>query len=239
MQSLVTDSAVERLKCPVHFQDRINQVGGKNRYGQSNFKLSWAQTEITRQGGEWELESGEPFVGYRDCYLGDGKPHWMLLQWIDAGKSLEMPHLPPQGSISFYAENQCPKTGLQLLGEYPFRGSYRVALPLMAKWFEGGRMNIRAFPLSTEIVEMMIPIIKASMAVTIEAKLKYMQEEREKDDEDYARQVDDLYHSVKRKATLASTAWLEDKQRNIEKHWNAALIAMMQRNRVFQRQNRL
>lgn len=230
--------AIERLKCPAHFQRRINQVAGFNRYGEPNYRIAWAQTETTRQGGEWEAE-GEQFTGYRDVYRGDGLPHWMLLQWMDAGKSVEMPHLPPQSDSSFYAENVCMKTGLQLLGEYPYGGSYQIALPLVAKWFEKGQLNIRAFPLSTEIVEMMIPIIRASMEVSVEAKLRFMKEAREKEDDNYAMQVEDLYRSIRRNPNLASTRWLEDKQRSIEKHFNAALITKMHRDRVFQSKHRI
>ena len=239
MQSSPTSlKGIERLQPPAYFQERITQVGGRNRYGQPNFRLAWAQTETTRQGGEWELEAG-PFVGYRDCYKGDGLPHWMLLQWVDAGKSVEMPQLLPESDVRFYAANKCPKTGLQLLGEYPYHGSYQIALPLVAKWFENGRLNIRAFPLATEIIEMMIPVIKASMAVSVEAKLKYIKEAKEKEDAEYARQVEDAYLSVRRKPELASTPWLEDKQRSIQNAFNAALIRRLHRDRVFQRTSRL
>jgi hypothetical protein len=228
---------IERLKPPAHFVERINQVGGFNRYGEPNFKLAWAQTATRREGGEWELESGEPFVGYRDTYLGDGHPHWMLLQWADAGKSIALPHLRPQSDISFYAENRCGKTGLQILGEYPYHGSYQVALPLVAKWVENGRLNIRAFPLSTEIVEMMIPIIKASMLLSTEVKLRFMQEEKERHEAEYARQIDDAYQDSKLSASARCSSWIEDKVRSIEKHFNAALISRMHRDRVFQRRH--
>lgn len=231
-------AGIERLKCPEHFQNRLNEVGGLNRYGNPNFKLAWAQTETRREGGEWEAE-GEQFRGYRDCYLGDGLPHWMLLQWCDAGKCVEMPHLKPESDVAFYAQTKCEKTGLQVLGEYPYHGSYQIALPLVAKWFVNGKLQIRAFPLSTEIVEMMVPVIKASMEVSVEAKLKAMKEEREREDDEFSRTVEDAYQSIKRKPTLASTAWLEDKQRSIERHWNAALITRLQRDRFFQSQGRL
>lgn len=229
----VADSfAQEKLKCPQRFQRRVTQTGGLNRYRQPNFKLAWAQTETTRQGGEWEAE-GEQFVGYRDVLKGDGLPHWMLMQWVDAGKSVEMPHLPPQSDVAWYAETLCPKTGLQLLGGYPYQGSYQIALNLLAKVFIDGKLYIEAFPLSTEIVEMMVPVIKASMEVSLQAKLMFLKEEQEKDDLEYAKVVDDIYHGIRRKTTLASTKWLEDKQRSIERSYNAALVMMMQRNRQF------
>jgi len=228
----------ERLKCPEHFQERITQAGGLNRYGQPMFKLVWAQTELQRQGGEWDNEDGY-FRGYRDVYLGDGHPHWMLLQWVDAGKCIELPFLPPQGDKVWYRETRCPSSGLQLLGEYPYRGHYQVAMSMVSKWFENGFLQVRAYPLSTEIVNMMVPIIKASMAVSHEAKMRFMRDEREKDDKDFATAVEDAWHSSKRKATLASASWLEDKQRSIEKHYNAAVMAAMHRNRVFQSHHRI
>lgn len=228
----------ERLHCPQHFQDRINHVGGFNRYGEPNFKLSWAQTETTHQGGEWEAE-GETYVGYREILLGDGLPHWMLLQWVDAGKCIEMPHMRPQSDVAYYHENRCPKTGLQLLGEYPYRGSYKIALSLCAKFFEAGQMRIRGFPLSSEIVNMMIPIIKASMLLSVEAKMRWLKEQEEQEEKYRAVAFDDAWKSVKLPEHCKTSGWIEDKVRSLEKAFNAALITRMHRDRVFQSQNRV
>ncbi len=234
----VRSMGIERLKCPEHLQRRLTQVGGTNRYGQPHFKLAWAQTATTRQGGQWELESGEAFTGYRDVYLGDGLPHWMLLQWADAGKSIGMPHLPPESDTRWYIDNKCPKTGLSLLGEYPYRGSYQIALTLTAKFVHDGKLHIRAFPLSTEIVEMMVPIIKAALEVSAEAKLRYLKEQQEKEDEQYAKTIEDIYNDVKLPTSAHSSQWITDKQRSIENSFNAALIQRMHRDRKFQSQHR-
>ena len=227
----------ERLKCPEHFQRRLTDVGGRNRYVQPNFRLAWAQTETTRQGGEWDNEE-EYFVGYRDVLLGDGLPHWMLLQWMDAGKYVEMPHVNPISDVGFYSTNLDPKNNLQIMGEYPYRGSYQVVMPLVAKYFHNGRMMIESFPLSTEIVEMMVPIIKASIEISIEAKMWFLKEEEQKEEDERSRVFEDAYQSVKRKTTLASTKWLEDKQRSIERAYNAAMVAMFHRNKRFTAQGR-
>jgi hypothetical protein len=233
----------ERLHCPQHFQNRITLAGGLNRYGQPNFKIAWAQTEIMRQGGEWEV-MGEAHVGYRDVLKGDGNPHWMLMMWVDAGKSAEMPHLPSQSDVSFYAENRCPKTGLQILGEYPYHGSYQTVLSLVAKLVIKDakgvpQMFIEAFPLSTEIVNMMIPIIKGSMILTTEAKMKFFKDEEAKAEDDRCKVYEDAWKDAKRKETLSSTSWLEDKVRAQERAFNASLVAMMSRNKFFQTQQRL
>ncbi len=230
---------VERLRCPEHFQERITEAGGRNRYGDPMFKLAWAQTATMRQGGEWNNEDGY-FVGYRDVYLGDGLPHWMLLQWADAGKSIELPFLPAQSDQGWYAENQCPKTGLQILGGYPYHGRYQIAMNLVAKWFDGGHLHIHPYPLDAEIVNMMVPVIKASLKVSLEAKLRFMRECREQDDAEYAKAVDDVWHGIRRKSTLAATSWLEDKQRAIERNFNAAVLTRMARGgKFFQSENRI
>lgn len=229
---------IERLEPEEHFQERLTQVGGLNPYGEPNFKLAWAQTATTWQGGEWEMESGEPFKGYRECYLGDGLPHWMLLQWADAGKSIAMPHLPPESDGRFYIDNACPKTGLCLLGEYPYHGSYQVALPLTAKFMYGGKLHIRAFPLSTDIIEMMVPMIEAAMQISVEAKLRYLKEQQEQEEMEYAKTIDDMYQDVKLPTSAHTSQWITDKQRGIENAFNAALIQRMRIDRQFQSQQR-
>lgn len=230
----------ERLQVPEHFQDRITQVGGLNRYMEPNFKLAWAQTELweSKQGGEWETsENGDigGFKGYKDVLKGDGHPHWMLLQWVDAGKSIE--GVKPESADEFYAANKCPKTGMQLLGEYQYKGSYQIVLPLVAKIWTGRQLYIESFPLSTEIINMMIPIIKGCMKISVESKMKFMKDEKEKKDIDDLNTFEDAYLSVKRKPTLAATPWLEDRQRKMESLCNtanAAFVTRMQRNRFGQ-----
>lgn len=229
---------VERRECPEHFQERINQVGGFNRYDEPVYKVAWAQTETTVQGGEWEA-AGEAYTGYRRVYASDGLPHWVLLKWVDAGKSLEMPFLLAQGPTAFYDENKCPKTGLQLLGGYPYHGSYKVALPLVAKWFEKGQLRVHAYPLDTEIVEMMIPVIQASMILSMEAKLRFMKEEKEAKEVESDKLFDAVYHDIKLSNAARASQWIQDKEREIERAFNAAQMTRLSHNRRFQTDHRL
>lgn len=233
---------VERLRVPEHFQARLTRAGGLNRYGQPCFRLAWAQTETTRQGGRWEAY-GEWFQGYRDILLGDGLPHWILLQWADAGKSIAMPWLVPESDGAFYAANECPATGLQLLGGYPYRGSYQIALQLMAKWVEKQdgipSIRIHAFPLSTDIIDMMVPIIKATRELSVKAKVKDMDDQRQKDDDELAYKVEDAYKDSQLSASARSSQWIADKARAIENSFNAAMILKMRSTKVFQTNQRL
>ena len=51
------------------------------------------------------------------------------------------------------------------------------------------------------------------------------------DEADKLKVYEDVYRDIHRKSTLASTSWLEDKQRAIERNFNVSLVAMMNRNR--------
>jgi hypothetical protein len=229
---------IERLQPPAHFQDRLTRAGGLTRYGLPNFRLAWAQTETTRQGGRWEAD-GEWYTGYRDVLLGDGLPHWMLLRWADAGKSIDMPFLPSESDGAWYEANKCPITGLSLLGGYPYQGSYQIALQLRAKWTTkdargNPHLHLHAFPLSTQIIDMMVPIIKATREVSIQAKLRSMDDDREKEQDEYSQTVEDIYQDAKLSASARASKWIEDKARSIESAWNASLIMKLSQNRFAQ-----
>jgi hypothetical protein len=231
----------ERIQCPEEFQQRINEVAGFNRYGEPNYKLVWAQTETQIQGGHWNNEDGS-FTGYREILKGDGLPHWMLMQWTDAGKSAEMPHLEGEGPVLWYINNTDTQTGLSYLGEYPYHGSYQIVLTLCAKWFDDGKLCIEPMPLTTDILNLMIPIIEASMTVSLKAKLKYMEEEEEREEKQRVTDFEDMYRDIRINPNLCAS-WLEDKQRKIEQTWNSALVqkaqAMRSKGNSFQSNHQL
>src|SRR5579885_2762860 len=75
-------------QCPQEFQDRLNEVGGFNRYDMPNFIVRWGQGGedecLYRAGGHWHPENQPSFKGYRDLLIGHGSPCWLLMQWEDA-----------------------------------------------------------------------------------------------------------------------------------------------------------
>ena len=64
--------------------------------------------------------------------------------------------------------------------------------------------------------------IQASMQVSIQAKLKYIKEMDELEDKKTLQLWEDAYADGVRKATLSSTSWLEDKQRQLERTFHQA-----------------
>jgi hypothetical protein len=201
---------------PDLLQERITNAGGLNPYGDPIFRLAWSQAEVVIQGGEWEA-AGETFVGYREVPAFDNLPHWVLLQWCPPGISVNMPFLPPETPTQFYNNNRDPNTGLCLLGEYPYRGSYQLLLPLIDKEFHNGQLFIEAYELTSELVDVIIPVILAGMEVSIEAKMKFNKATEEAEKAKLLQTFEDAYADGVRKETLSSTAWLEDKQRKLER----------------------
>lgn len=209
-----TRNIIEQRTCPEHFQDRITQAGGLNKFGDPNFKIVWAQSETSWQGGHWNNEDGS-FTGYRKVLKGDGLPHWMLMQYIEAGKSAQMPFLPAEGPYSWYLNTKCPDTGLQILGEFPYNGSYQIVMPLITKNVVGGELIIDTMSLSARIISIMIPIIKNSMKVTLAAKLRSMEEDREREKLDRTNMIQDMVRDIKINPNLHAS-WLDDRQRKLE-----------------------
>jgi hypothetical protein len=206
----------EILYPPDHFQERITNACGKNQYDEPIFRISWAQSEISIQGGEWEAE-GETYVGYKEVPALDNLPHWVLMKWCPPGINVNMPFLPPETPSQFYNNNRCPNTGLCLLGEYPYHGSYQLLLPLKDVEFQNGKMLVEYYSLSNELIDVIIPIILAGMEVSIEAKIKFNKEMALKEDADRLQLYEDAYADGVRKATLSAASWLEDKQRKLER----------------------
>src|SRR5690349_21586913 len=113
---------------PEDFQDRLNQIGGFNRYDEPCFLVVWGQgghPECTyRAGGVWSVDE-QYFHGYRDLLKTSGEPCWSLLQWHDA-----LEYGTPE---SYYVNNYDEGTGLQILGEYPYSGRYEILFNLRHK----------------------------------------------------------------------------------------------------------
>ena len=108
------------------------------------------------------------------------------------------------------------------MGEYPYRGSYQLVLNLLHKEYKNGELWVEAYPLSDDLINLIIPLIQASMQVSIQAKLKYIKEMDELEDKKTLQLWEDAYADGVRKATLSSTSWLEDKQRQLERTFHQA-----------------
>jgi hypothetical protein len=102
------------------------------------------------------------YLGYRDLLRGSGEPCWCLGQW----------HAPEEyGSPeSYMVANYDEATGLQQLGEFPYRGRVEILYNLRYHEMENGKLTFHTMPLSTTTFDAIIPVIIAAKAVSIEKR---------------------------------------------------------------------
>lgn len=165
--------SVERLICPAEISSLLLRVGGENRFGGPNFRLIWGQTETYRAGGAWAGEGQPTFRGYRDLLVGFNEPHWILQEWQ-----------PPEKYISpanWYAQNLDQATGLQILGEFPYRGRYETVLPLVRRKMVNSRLVSEMIPLSPLVLEIAVMTIKLSQEISLLKRKAIMETKRERE----------------------------------------------------------
>jgi hypothetical protein len=200
---------VERRECPPEFQERLTRAVGTNQYGEPLFKIVWGQTQTYTAGGVWPHDH---FFGYRQLMLsnsspsGRGQPCWMILEW----------HPPEDYNTDavYYYENRDDATGLQTLGEYPYRGRYEVAFKLVSQEFHDGKMRIVNYHLDGMVLDLLIPAIVEAQRMTMRQRLRAIREMEERQEKDVNRKVDAIYND-RRKHVLPSQ--IADRERLIQK----------------------
>lgn len=215
----------EQYKCPPQFQERLTRAGGINRYGEPNFIFVWGQSWTVRRGGTWEQDDGTYFRGYRDV-LEDGRPCWILKKW-NAPEIYGSPTL-------YYLDNMEESTGLQILGEFPYRGRYETLQPLVWKGLVNGRMVVEHMPLNSMLIDLVVPIIIASQKITHYQRKLALEALKEREDRDMLRSVEAKRHD----ANLAfrgpvsfarqgcRTSLVDQKVYQIQKHLDRAMNSM-------------
>lgn len=214
----------QQYQCPTEFQDRLNEVGGFNRYDKPNFIVRWGQGGeeecMYRSGGSWHVEGQPAFTGYRDLLIGGGAPCWMLLQWEDA-----VVYGTPE---SYYISNYDAETNLQDLGEYPYQGKYKLLYNLCWRDMSQGKMRIEPMPLNSFLIDTVVPIIIAAKDISYEKTKEAMRLQKEKDDKADLARIEDAM----RDASLAfkgpvsyarqgcRTSIIDKKVEQMTRHWN-------------------
>jgi hypothetical protein len=215
----------QQYVCPEEFQDRINEVGGFNRYDEPNFLIVWGQgggeNSMYRAGGYWDPEGLPSYHGYRDLLMGGGTPCWCLLQWQDA-----VTYGTPE---QYYVQNHDEDSEMQVLGEYPYRGRYRLLYSL--RWVErqGNKLQIEAMPLNAFLLETVIPIIMAAKDISWEKTKAALADQKEREDKADVAMIEDVMRSnalpfggnpVSYGKQGCRTAIIDKKIETMQRSWN-------------------
>lgn len=130
----------------------------------------------------------------------------MILEW----------HAPEDYNTDavYYYENRDDATGLQTLGEYPYRGRYEVAFKLISQEFSNGKMRIINYHLDGMVLDILIPAIVEAQRMTMKQRLRAIREMEEREEKNKDRIVDAIYND-RRKHILPSQ--IADRERLIQK----------------------
>jgi hypothetical protein len=211
-------------ECPQEFQERLTEVGGRNRYDQPNFLVVWGQGGqdecLYRAGGHWHVDGEVSFKGYRDLLVGGGTPSWCLLQWQDA-----INFGTPE---SFYVSMLDDETNLSDLGEYPYRGKYVLLYNMCWRDMQDGKMKIEAMPLNSFILNFVVPIILEARDISWAKTQEAMKGIKEKEDAADMTMVEDAMRdaSVAFKGPVSyarqgcRTHFIDKKVEAMTKNWN-------------------
>jgi hypothetical protein len=117
------------------------------------FRMVWGQTETLRVRGAQRR--------YTDMLVGHNQPCWLLQRWI-----------PPEmfGTPEEYYAMSADEDGLSLTGEYPQFGWYDTVVTFIEKRIDGDQLIIETIPLSYQILESLIPVLKAAQEMTEEER---------------------------------------------------------------------
>lgn len=210
--------AIERRECPPEYQDRLTQAVGMNRFGAPNFIIAWGQTFTYQAGGVWPKPQGDGHFGYRDLMLsnsspsGRGIPCWMILEWH-----------PPEDyetAAVYYFRNRDDLTGLQTLGEYPYRGRYEIAFKLTSTELRDGRLQVVHYHLDGMILDVLIPAIVEGQRMSMKRRLEKLRQWEEKREADLDKNIDAVLNN-KRRNLLPSQ--IDDRVRLIQQQMSTML----------------
>lgn len=218
-------SSYQQHQCPQEFQDRLNEVGGMNRYDEPNFIIRWAQGGedecYYRAGGAWHIEGLPSRVGYRDLLVGGGTPSWMLMQW-------QAPELYGTPEM-YYMQNKDEETNLQTLGSYPYSGRYVLLYNL--RWTErrGNKLHFEAMPLNSLLLNTIVPIIMAAKDIGWEKTQAAMKDMEIKANEKDLNTIEDVmrtnavpFHgqAVSYGTQGCRTSLIDKKIESMQRNWN-------------------
>ena len=204
-----------RRECPKAYQQRITEAGGLNRYGEPNFKLAWSKSETMRSGGVW---TDDHYFGYRHIYLANSstapphKGYWMLMEW-DAPETFG-------GNTMWGYLHRDEATGLAVLGSYPFRGRYKIALKLTWNIINAGKMTITPRPLNSSVINTVLPLIKRAKKMKPQARKAFMMAERLQADQKRKSAIESVVREAKSDSKLLMPSVIDDRARLLEKGWD-------------------
>jgi len=169
------------------------------------------------------------FSGYTERLLCNGMKCWCILRWV-APEVLGTP-------LTWEMENYDPVTGLSLLGPFPEKGTYEIAVPLLRRYIEDGKTLSEAMPLSYAVIDFVIPLLLKAQEMTVQERLiaKQLNEEAEERAlntliaDRMADALPSFYGPVSYENQRIKTALIDRKMEQIQRVWDRLTPADLER----------
>lgn len=190
----------------------------------------WNAPELYGSPMLWFLQNREESV--------NADPPWMTNLRILAEHSRDAAKLLQQIESDRSANRSSePNTGLQILGDFPWRGCYETVQPFVWKGLVNGRMVVEAMPLNSMILDLVVPIILKAKEATFLQKKAALQEMDARRDRDELRTVEAKRHDaqmafrgpVSFARQGCRTSLVDQKVYAMQQHWSSAMKMMKSR----------
>ena len=176
----------QALECPQEYADFLARIGGKNPFGEPNFRLVWGQTRTRVIYGQ--ADGGK--CGAHVKFKYHGIPAWHLEQWkspIEIGCA---------SREDWYRDTWQPDVGLHLMGDFPSRGDYdSCPIALYTKNVVNKTLVIDAMPLNYRMLEFLVPVIQSERELSWQRRRAIVQDQEDKAKKERARIAEDIYRN--------------------------------------------
>ncbi|HVB35363.1 MAG TPA: hypothetical protein VNJ52_13465 [Patescibacteria group bacterium] len=174
----------ETKQTPPEIERRVTLAGGRNRFGQPNFRVVWGWSRLGWIGGKWEDHDSEGRLIREAFELREEPkyfPHerWHVERWL-APESYGSPQQWYRHTMETAGGEQVPA-----LGPYPSLGDWEHCFTIQSPAGE-------FLPLAPEICEQVVRRVEYSRAqprAAGMAALRRREEKREKDYEDFVDRI--------------------------------------------------
>ena len=121
---------------------------------------------------------------------------------------------------AYYYDNRDEQTGLQTLGEYPYKGRYEIAYRLNSQAFRDGKLRVDNYHLDGWIFDILIPCILEGQKMDMKQRLKKLREVDEREEKNQDGKIADMLHAAKRRVLPSQ---IEDRVRLIQRQMSEML----------------
>lgn len=174
-----------RMETPNWVKARLVTVGGRNRYGEPNYRVVWSSTRLETVGGEWDDHS-ESGIWIRTVVETRCVPKY----WTHPDRWIVERWMPPEQYGSPATWHQCTTEYIRgqavaQLGPYPERGDYELAFVVEDR-------SGRFVQLTEAIVEGIVRCIEASRNFSAAEKKAALYRREERKQEDIRKENEDI-----------------------------------------------